>query len=110
MHLILWPMKSPDAPHLAWEVPARAYGSPTLFRWWAGEQPRDAHPVRRSASCRRQHHLRKDLKSATVALSPSASCLSSVCISSLRPKAPSPWPSGHRARNWQIVAPLVAPD
>jgi hypothetical protein len=23
----------------AWEVPARAYGSPMLFRWWKGEKP-----------------------------------------------------------------------
>lgn len=37
--LILWPMKSPSAPYPAWEVPARAYGSETLFRWWAGERP-----------------------------------------------------------------------
>ena len=22
-----------------WEVPARLYGSPVLFRWWAGERP-----------------------------------------------------------------------
>jgi hypothetical protein len=37
--LLLWPMKSQDAPYPAWEVPARAYGSPMLFRWWAGEKP-----------------------------------------------------------------------
>jgi hypothetical protein len=36
--LILWPMKSPNAPYPAWEVAARAHGSPTLFRWWAGEE------------------------------------------------------------------------
>lgn len=36
---LLWPMKSPDAPYPTWEVPARVHGSPTLFRWWAGEQP-----------------------------------------------------------------------
>jgi hypothetical protein len=39
MDLLLWPMKSPDSPYPAWEVPARAYGSPTLFRWWAEERP-----------------------------------------------------------------------
>jgi hypothetical protein len=37
--LILWPMKDPAAPYPAWEVPARAYGSATLFRWWADEKP-----------------------------------------------------------------------
>ncbi len=38
--LILWPMKDDsNAPYPAWEVPARAYNSPTLFRWWAGEKP-----------------------------------------------------------------------
>ena|SRR5438093_1567325 len=36
--LILWPMKDPAAPYPAWEVPARAHASPTLFRWWAGEK------------------------------------------------------------------------
>jgi hypothetical protein len=39
-NLVLYPMKSPDAPYPAWEVAARAYGSATLFRWWAGEKPR----------------------------------------------------------------------
>jgi hypothetical protein len=39
MDLLLWPMKDPNAPYPAWEVPARAYGSATLFRWWAGEKP-----------------------------------------------------------------------
>jgi hypothetical protein len=38
--LILWPMESPDAPYPAWEVPARVYGSATLFRWWKGEKAR----------------------------------------------------------------------
>jgi hypothetical protein len=37
--LLLWPMKASDAPYPSWEVPARAYGSPSLFRWWAGEEP-----------------------------------------------------------------------
>lgn len=37
--LLLWPMESPEAPYPAWEVPARVYGSATLFRWWAGERP-----------------------------------------------------------------------
>jgi hypothetical protein len=35
---LLWPMKHPNAPYPTWEVPARAYGSPTLFRFWAGEK------------------------------------------------------------------------
>jgi hypothetical protein len=37
--LLLWPMKDPRALYPAWEVPARVYGSSTLFRWWAGEEP-----------------------------------------------------------------------
>jgi len=37
--LLLWPMKASDAPYPPWEVPSRAYGSPSLFRWWAGEEP-----------------------------------------------------------------------
>ena len=37
--LILQPTKDADAQYPAWEVPARVYGSPTLFRWWAGEKP-----------------------------------------------------------------------
>jgi len=37
--LILWPMKNPNAPYPAWEVPARAYASPMLFAWWKGEKP-----------------------------------------------------------------------
>src|SRR3974377_867356 len=32
--LLLWPMKNPRAPYPAWEVPARAFGRPELFRWW----------------------------------------------------------------------------
>jgi hypothetical protein len=36
--MILLPTTHPLAPYPAWEVPARAYGSPTLFRWWAGEK------------------------------------------------------------------------
>jgi hypothetical protein len=38
--LLLSPMKSQDA-YPAWEVPARAYGSEILFRWWAGEKPKE---------------------------------------------------------------------
>jgi hypothetical protein len=34
---LLWPM-NPKAPYPKWEVPARAYGSDTLFRWWRGEK------------------------------------------------------------------------
>lgn len=37
---LLWPMKADDAPYPAWEVPARGYASPMLFRFWAGEKPR----------------------------------------------------------------------
>src|SRR5258708_26252614 len=36
LDLILWPMKDPKAPYPAWEVPARAYGSPMLYAWWRG--------------------------------------------------------------------------
>jgi len=32
-------MKSPTAPYAPWEVPARAFGSPELFRFWNGEEP-----------------------------------------------------------------------
>jgi hypothetical protein len=39
MDLLLWPMKDEKAPYPAWEVPARAYGSATLFRFWAGAKP-----------------------------------------------------------------------
>jgi len=38
--LIMWPMKEREAPYPPWEVSARAYGSPALFRWWAGEKPK----------------------------------------------------------------------
>ncbi len=34
--LILWPMKDPNAPYPAWEMPARAFGSPMLYAWWKG--------------------------------------------------------------------------
>jgi hypothetical protein len=34
MDLLLSPMKDPSAPYPSWEVPARAFGSPKLFRWW----------------------------------------------------------------------------
>ena len=37
---IFWPMKNPNSPYPAWEVPARAYGSPTLYAWWKGGAPR----------------------------------------------------------------------
>src|SRR5258707_9084261 len=37
--LIFWPMKDPAAPYPAWEVPARAFGSETLFAWWIGGAP-----------------------------------------------------------------------
>jgi hypothetical protein len=37
--LILLPEEHPMVPYPAWEVPARAYASATLFRWWAGEKP-----------------------------------------------------------------------
>lgn len=37
--LIFWPMKNPNSPYPAWEVPARAYGSPTLYAWWKGGAP-----------------------------------------------------------------------
>jgi|SRR5215813_2073082 len=40
LDLLLWPMKGPNAPYPAWEVPARAFGSYELFRWWKGEQPK----------------------------------------------------------------------
>jgi hypothetical protein len=36
LELIFWPMKDPNAPYPAWEVPARAYGSPMLYAWWKG--------------------------------------------------------------------------
>ena len=37
--LIMWPMKDRESPYPPWEVSARAYGSDTLFRWWAGAGP-----------------------------------------------------------------------
>jgi hypothetical protein len=37
--LIFLPEKHPIVPYPVWEVPARAYASATLFRWWAGEKP-----------------------------------------------------------------------
>ena len=37
--LIFWPMKNPNSPYPAWEVPSRAYGSPTLYAWWKGGAP-----------------------------------------------------------------------
>jgi hypothetical protein len=33
------PMKDPSSNFPSWEIPARAHGSATLFRWWAGEKP-----------------------------------------------------------------------
>jgi hypothetical protein len=36
---IMRPMKDRDSSYPAWEVPARAYGRPELFRWWEGEKP-----------------------------------------------------------------------
>ena len=36
---IFWPMKNPNSPYPAWEVPARAYGSPMLYAWWKGRPP-----------------------------------------------------------------------
>jgi hypothetical protein len=35
--LLLWSSTSSTYP--AWEVPARAYASDTLFRYWKGEKP-----------------------------------------------------------------------
>jgi hypothetical protein len=40
LDLIFWPIKNQGAPYPAWEVPARAFGSATLFAWWKGEKPR----------------------------------------------------------------------
>ena len=39
--LIFWPMKDPNAPYPAWEVPARAFGSDTLYALWSGGSPPD---------------------------------------------------------------------
>jgi hypothetical protein len=36
LDLILWPMKDPNAPFPAWEMPARAYASPMLYEFWKG--------------------------------------------------------------------------
>jgi len=36
--LLRWSMKNPSNIFPAWEIPSRIYGSPTLFRWWAGEE------------------------------------------------------------------------
>lgn len=38
-NLILWPKNAANSEWPAWEVPARTYNSPTLFRYWAGEKP-----------------------------------------------------------------------
>jgi hypothetical protein len=38
LDLIFWPTK-PGAPFPAWEIPARAFASFALFRWWKGEKP-----------------------------------------------------------------------
>jgi hypothetical protein len=46
---IFWPMKNPNSPFPAWEVPARAYGSPMLYSWWKGHPP-----LQREASARSQ--------------------------------------------------------
>jgi hypothetical protein len=42
---IFWPMKNPNSPYPAWEVPARVYGNPMLFAWWKSRPP-----VRQAAS------------------------------------------------------------
>jgi hypothetical protein len=36
--LIFRPRKHPTAPYPAWEVPARTYGGPALFRWWWSDE------------------------------------------------------------------------
>jgi hypothetical protein len=37
--LLLWPRETlPRGPWPAWEIPARLYGSYSLFRWWAGDK------------------------------------------------------------------------
>jgi hypothetical protein len=41
IELILWPMKDQNAPYPAWEVPARAFGSDMLYKWWKGGPPPD---------------------------------------------------------------------
>ena len=35
LDLIFWPMEDRGHRYPAWEVPARVYGSWSLFRWWA---------------------------------------------------------------------------
>ena len=34
INLAFWQLKNSKAPYPAWEVPARAFGRPELFRWW----------------------------------------------------------------------------
>ena len=46
---IFWPMKNPNSPYPAWEVPACAYGSPMLYAWWKGRPP-----LQRAVSARTQ--------------------------------------------------------
>jgi hypothetical protein len=46
---IFWPIKNPNSPYPAWEVPARAYGCPMLYAWWKGHPP-----LQREASARTQ--------------------------------------------------------
>jgi hypothetical protein len=50
LELIFWPMADPNAPYPAWEVPARANGSPMLYAWWKGDPVPDLHDVPRSNS------------------------------------------------------------
>ncbi|HEX3505804.1 MAG TPA: hypothetical protein VHU22_20680 [Xanthobacteraceae bacterium] len=38
LNFLLWPMKHPEAPYPAWEIPARAHGSPKLFRFWEDDK------------------------------------------------------------------------
>src|SRR5271170_369776 len=39
-NFLLLPMEEdPNSNFPPWEVPARAHGSPKLFRWWEGEKP-----------------------------------------------------------------------
>lgn len=45
---IFWPMKNPNSPYPAWEVPARAYGSPMLYAWWKGRPPLQREAVART--------------------------------------------------------------
>jgi len=39
LDLLLWPLTDPNCPYPSWEIPARAYGADTLYRWWKGEKP-----------------------------------------------------------------------